>query len=181
MASGAGARQAALLRGINVGGANLVAMARLRETYQGIGASDVVTLLQSGNVVFRHAKEPAAVARLAEAAIGAELGLKIAVIGRTHAEMAEIVSFQAWADANPSQRFVVFLDGEPDPAGLEALRAVATDREELLLAGRELHMHLRDGIGRSRLTLTLIEKRLGVKGSARNWNTVTKLAAMTAD
>lgn len=154
-------------------------MARLRAVYEALGAEDVVTLLQSGNVVFRHASPPAEVSRLASEAIGAEFGLTIKVIGRTHAQLERILEVEAFEDANPNQRFVVFLSAAPEPGAERGLDPVISPREELLLVGAELHMHLRDGAGRSRLQLPIIERKLGVTGTSRNWNTVAKLAALT--
>ena len=174
-------RQASLLRGVNVGGNALVAMARLRAVYEGLGAEDVATLLQSGNVVFRHSSPTAEVSRLAEKAIAAEFGLKIVVIGRTHAQLERILAVKHFEDAEPNRRFVVFLSAAPEPGSERALDAFTGANEELLLVGSELHMHLRDGAGRSRLQLPVIERKLGVIGTARNWNTVTKLAALTGE
>lgn len=176
-----GERQASLLRGVNVGGKKAVSMARLREIYEELGAEGVVTALQSGNVVFRHASSSAEVSRLAQAAIEQAFGMKIAVLGRTHAELQRILRVEVFEDADPSRRFVVFLSAEPEPGSERGLEDVASPREEFRLVGSELHMHLRDGAGRSRLQLPIIEKQLGVTGTARNWNTVTKLAALTAD
>lgn len=174
-------RQVSLLRGINVGGRTMVSMGRLRDVYAGFGAEDVVTVLQSGNVVLRYAGTPTQVSRLAEAAIASAFGLRVAVIGRTQADLQRILRVTAFEDAIPSQRFVVFLSGEPERGSERELAGVTAPREMVLLVGSELHMHLPDGAGRSRLQLPVIEKKLGVTGTARNWNTVMKLAALSAD
>ena len=81
-------RHVSLLRGINVGGHNLISMARLRALYVTLGCEDVETYLQSGNVVFRRDRDPAGVGRGVERAIKRELGLDIRVLDRTHAELA---------------------------------------------------------------------------------------------
>ena len=86
------ARHVSLLRGINVGGNNLISMARLRALYQALGCEDVETYLQSGNVVFRRTRDPAGVGRGVERAIKRELGLEIRVLDRTHAALAAIVT-----------------------------------------------------------------------------------------
>jgi uncharacterized protein (DUF1697 family) len=75
---------------------------------------------------------------------------------------------------------VVFLSASPKQGSEEGLAAATSDGETIRLIGAELHMHLRDGAGRSRLQLPVIERKLGVVGTTRNWNTVTKLAALTA-
>ena len=155
-------------------------MSRLREAYERLGAEDVITLLQSGNVVFRHAAEPAEVSHLAQDAIAAEFGLKIAVLGRTGAQLQRILEDETFEDASPSRRFVVFLSAAPEPGAERALDPFATPNEQFRLVESELHMHLRDGAGRSKLQLPVIERKLGVIGTSRNWNTVTKLAALTS-
>jgi len=172
-------RQVSLLRGINVGGKVMLPMARLREIYAEIGAEDVLTVLQSGNVVFRHARPPAEVSRLARAAIKAAVGLDIVVIGRSHQDLVRILAERGFGDALPNQRFVVFLADRPAKDADKGLESVTSERESIQLVGAELHMHLRDGAGRSRLQLPVIERKLGVSGTARNWNTVTKLAALS--
>src|SRR6478735_11142754 len=100
------ARHASLLRGINVGGHNLVSMARLRALYETLGCEDVTTYLQSGNVVFRHARNPASVGRGVERAIKRELGLDIRVLDRSHADLAAVIGADPFPGADPSRHLV---------------------------------------------------------------------------
>ena len=85
-------RHVSLLRGINVGGHNLISMTRLRALYATLGCEDVETYLQSGNVVFRRDRDPGGVAGRVERAIKRELGLDLRVLTRTHTELAAIVA-----------------------------------------------------------------------------------------
>ena len=175
------ARHASLLRGINVGGNNLISMARLRALYQALGCEDVETYLQTGNVVFRRTRDPAAVGRGVERAIKHELGLEIRVLDRTHDALAAIVEADAFADADPSRRFVMFLSGRPGREISRELDHVRLGPDEAVLLGEELHLHCPDGIGNSKLPGMLSEKRLGVVATTRNWRTVTRLLEMTGD
>jgi uncharacterized protein (DUF1697 family) len=171
----------ALLRAVNVGGRKVI-MADLRDMLAGMGLGEPRTLLASGNAVFR-SDDPAALleARL-EAAIQARFGLHSDVMIRTPAECSEALArgpFQAEAKAAPAYTYVMFLKAAPAPEALKVLQgAVEPLPEQVAVAGREAWLHYPDGAGRSKLTNQFIERRLGVRGTARNWNTVGKLAAL---
>jgi uncharacterized protein (DUF1697 family) len=174
-------RHVSLLRGINVGGHNLVSMARLRALYEALGCEDVATYLQSGNVVFRRARDAAGVGQGVERAIKRELGLDVRVLDRTHADLASIVETDPFPEADPSRRFVTFLSGPPGTEIARELEHVTLGPDEARLIGRELHMHCPDGIGNSKLPGLLSERRLGVTATTRNWRTVTRLLELSAD
>lgn len=177
--TGDAVRQASLIRGINVGKAKRVSSQDLKRIYEGIGGEDVQTLLQSGNVVLRHAGSPADVSSAAEGALKRELGLGARVVGRSHAELVKIAADRTFDGTDGNRRFVTFFEGLPKRAGLQQLEALAADGERLHLSGHELHMALAAGIGTSRLQLTVIEKALGTAGTTRNWNTLLKLVELT--
>jgi uncharacterized protein (DUF1697 family) len=170
-------RYAALLRGINVGGKKLVSMAELRELLTGLGHTDVATVLQSGNAVFTSSKRSAA--KLA-AEIERALGIDVRVLVRTHAELAEVIANNPLPGAvdDPAHLLVNFLDGQPDKAGLDP--ADFPD-EDIRFGRRELYVWYRKGIGRSKLTNQVIERRLGVAATGRNWNTLAKLVELTGE
>lgn len=174
-------RWSALLRGVNVGGARKLPMAELRALLKAQGCREVRTLLASGNAVF----EGEGMAREWEAKLAAAakaaLGLDIDWLLRSGAELAAIVAANPFADAaaaRPSALAVVF-HREPFPTAL--LDALAHDGPERLAArGRELFIDHPAGIGRSTLTPAMAKARFPKGATARNWNTVLKLAAMTA-
>lgn len=172
-------RHVSLLRGINVGGHNLISMARLRALYAALGCEDVQTYLQSGNVVFRRDRDAEDVARNVERAIRHELGLDVRVLTRSHDRLAAIVAADPFPDADPSRRFVMFLSGPPGREIARELGHVTLGPDEAILIGEELHLHCPDGIGNSRLPGLLSEKRLGVTTTARNWRTTTRLLEMS--
>ena len=174
-------KHVSLLRGINVGGHNLIPMARLRAIYESIGCEDVATYLQSGNVVFRRTRAPDRVAAEIEAAIRAEFGHRIRVLTRTHAAMEGIVGADPFPDAEPARRLVLFLESAPAPAIARDLGRVASGRDEAILIGQEFHLHCPDGIGNTKLLGLLSDRRLGVVATGRNWRTVTRLLELSGD
>ena len=161
----------AMLRGINVGGRNMVKMDALKALHESLGFKSVRTHLQSGNVVFQ--AKSADAARI-EQAIRKTLHLELSVVIRTAAELRDAVKrnpLPQWV-SHSSAYVIAFLSAQPeDPAALDAYDGP----EEMRLLGRELYIYYGEGMGRSKLTNTLIERKLGVRATARNWNTVTKL------
>lgn len=175
-------RYVGLLRGINVGGNKKIAMADLRKLVEGLGHQDVKTLLQSGNVVFgSDSADQAALAAELERTIEAELGMSVGCLVRDGADLARIIAHDPLGDVadNPSRHFVVFLSGAVDPAKFAEVEALARAGERLAAGEREVHMWLPDGAAETKLTHLAFQKRLGVTiATARNWNTVTKLATL---
>jgi uncharacterized protein (DUF1697 family) len=174
--------QIALLRGINVGGKNKVAMATLRELAAGLGFTSVTTLLQSGNLVFESkGKSAGALETLLEQETAARLGVAADYLIRSAAEWEKVVAanpFPNEAETDPSHLVVMCLKSAPTPASVKAVRASIKGPEILESRGKELYLTYPAGIGTSKLTGTLIEQKLGVRGTARNWNTVLKLLAL---
>jgi uncharacterized protein (DUF1697 family) len=171
----------ALLRAVNVGGSGKVAMADLRALAADLGFEAPQSLLQSGNLVFRSEPSGAALEAVLERETKVRLGLATDYIVRTAAEWERIVAanpFAPMARDDPSHLLVMPLKSPPDAAGLEGLRAWIPGREAIEAVGRDLYIAYPDGIGTSKLTGAMIERRLGTRGTARNWNTVTKLAAL---
>ena len=168
----------ALIRGINVGGHKKIKMADLKVSCEKLGLRNVRTLLQSGNVVFESDEKDRA--RLAQQIQGV-LGVEAKVILRTAAELKKIIAANpmlAEAERGPSGFIVMFLDGKPSAADLKTLRDAYSGPEQMELHGTELYIAYGPGMGQSKLTNALIERKLGVSGTARNWNTVTKLLEM---
>ena len=173
----------ALLRAVNVGGRKLM-MAELRQLMAELGFEGARTLLQSGNLVLDAGGLAGAEleARL-EAATRARFGLATDYLVRTPAEWTSIVAanpFGDFARADPAHLLVMLLKAEPGPEAVAALRAAIVGREELAAVGRELFITYPDRIFQSKLTGALIERRLGLRGTARNWNTVGKLAELAS-
>ena len=171
-----------LLRGINVGGNKKVAMADLRVFLADLGFGEPRTLLQSGNVVFRSdSLTGAELERRLDAEAEARLGLKTEFFVRTPEEWRGAIAsnpFPEEAERDPGHLVVMFLKQAPAVGAVEALQAAVVGREVVRAAGRQAYITYPDGIGDSRLTINVIEKKLGTRGTGRNWNTVLKLGAL---
>jgi uncharacterized protein (DUF1697 family) len=174
------AQQIVLLRGINLGPRNRIAMAELRELLGSGGFDDIRTYLQSGNVVLTSDLPPERVAAECERLIAERFGLEVAVVVRTRDELAEVVQRNPLAKVavNPKRYQVSFLAAEPDPEAVRKVTAAALSSEQVVVIGREIYAWHPDGIGRSRLWAKLAGKGLGVTATARNWTTVTSLLAL---
>ena len=173
----------ALLRGINVGGHKKVSMADLRELLGRLGFDEPQSLMQSGNLLFRCDARPAAqLEQLLEREVQKRLGLQSDFFVRTAGEWKSVVAnnpFRKEAEHDPGHMLVMFLRDTPARKDEEELRSAFTGPETFAVKGRHAYLVYPAGMGTSRFTGALIEKKLGTRGTARNWNTVMKLAALT--
>ena len=171
----------ALLRAVNVGGRKVV-MADLRALITALGFGDARTLLQSGNLVFDAGRRPALeLEATLEAATRERFGFSTDYLVRTADEWTRIIAANPFPDIardDPSHLLVMALKPAPAAAAVAALQAAIVGRETIAAVGRQLYIAYPDSIGTSRLTGAVIERRLAVRGTARNWNTVLKLAQM---
>ncbi len=196
-------RVIALLRGVNVGGHGKLPMSELRATLTRLGYGAVRTLLHSGNVVFEPpaggangrtasraaGRAPAgraadaALERSLEAVIASEWGLTTEVLVRRPDAWGALMArnpFVEEAERDPARLMVLCLTGAPVSGGEAALRAAIRGPERARVIDGECYIVYPDGMGNSRLTLPVIERALGTRGTARNWNTVRKLAELVA-
>jgi uncharacterized protein (DUF1697 family) len=170
-----------MLRAVNVGGNSRIKMDALRLVYESLGLADVRTLLQSGNVLFRsNLTDRRQLATRIVQEIERQLDLKVGVILRTLAEVASIVDRGPVlsARADKSKLLVMFLESVPNAAAQAALlkwHKTKEMNEMVEMRGPEVYLYYPDGIGRSKLTSAVIEGKLDTAGTARNWNTLTKL------
>ena len=174
----------ALLRAVNVGGRNRVGMADLRALVADLGFSEVRTLLQSGNVVFRgQSKTTSSVEALLERESVKRLGVTTDYFVRSAAEWESIVAqnpFRKEAKKDPGHLVVMSLKVAPTQAQIKTLAAAVRGRETFEAVGKQLYIVYPDGIGTSKFTNTVIERCLATRGTGRNWNTVVKLAELVA-
>jgi uncharacterized protein (DUF1697 family) len=171
----------ALLRAVNVGGRGKIAMADLRQMLNDLGFESPRSLLQSGNLVFRSEATGAELEAQLKHEAQTRLGLETHFLVRTADEWAAIVAANPFAKAakdDPAHLMVMPLTAAPGAIELEGLRAWIPGREAIEAVGRELYITYPDGAGESKLTNAVIERRLDGRGTARNWNTVTKIAAL---
>jgi uncharacterized protein (DUF1697 family) len=163
----------ALLRGVNLGQRQL-RMEDLREIAGSLGLEDPRTYIASGNLLFRTSKREATLKRMLESAIAAHMSASVGVMIRTSDELAEAAEANPFT-AYPANRVVaIFLDNAPPPDALEQARNVAD--EKMALGKREIYVLYPSGQGRSKLRIPA-----AVAGTARNMNTVAKLAQLSRE
>ena len=174
------ARHVVLLRGINIGPRNRIAMGELREALDEAGFKDVKTYLQSGNVVLGSTAKPESVGRKVERLIKERFGFEIAVVVRSRAELARIVKRNPHAKVakDPKRYQVTFLSAKLSAKVVRELEDAAAESEQVVVSGREVYAWHPKTIARSRLWTKLAGKGLGVTATSRNWATVEALLAL---
>ena len=173
----------AMLRGINLGSRNKVAMAALRAMLEEqLGYQDVTTYIQSGNVVFKTSDKAAGLPAAINRAIQDEFGLDIAVLVRTKQQMKKVVESNPFLKAgkDADKLHVVFLDTKPKADNIKKLTVKDWGGDEIAIVGTEAYLHCPNGYGRSQLGNAFVEKQLGVAGTTRNWRTTAKLLDLSS-
>jgi uncharacterized protein (DUF1697 family) len=163
----------ALLRAVNVGGTGKLPMAELKAMGEAAGFKTVRTFIASGNLVFESDKSEAEVKALLEAAMQAYAGKPVGVLVRTADELARILAENPFPDAAPNRVVAIFLDHAPPADALDQAKGV--QQEEFRLGRREIYVHYGDGMADSKLKIPAAKA-----GTARNINTIAKLAEMAA-
>ena len=168
-----------LLRGINVGGARRLPMAACRAAFEAGGASDVRTYIQSGNVVFDHAAdEDAALAALVPS-LARAAGFDVPLVLRTAEAWATLADRCPFDDPDPTKVHVAFRPVAPEPDPLDEVDWAPFAPEAIAVDGREVFLHLPDGMGRSKLAQRVA--RVAPDATVRNRRTVDQLAALARD
>jgi len=168
----------ALLRGVNVGGKHVLPMKHLLAMFVDLGCANVRTYIQSGNVVFQArpglaGRIPAVIAET----VSDRFGFKASVATRTAAELGEIVRANPFlrAGAHEQALHVGFLVDRPSAAQVAALDSNRGAPDAFEVRGREIYLHLPNGVARSKLTNAYFDAKLGTTCTVRNWRTVLKL------
>jgi uncharacterized protein (DUF1697 family) len=172
----------ALIRGINVGSQKRVAMADLRALFEDLGAKDVETYVQSGNVVFKSTDGAKKLSRAIERRIRRDLGLEVTVVVLTRPQLTKMLGSNPFAKARkePAKLHVTFLVETPAGAKVGKLDPEHGKPDQFRVVGRQIYLHCPKGYGRSKLTNAYFERELGVAATTRNWKTVTKLGELTS-
>jgi uncharacterized protein (DUF1697 family) len=163
-----------LLRAVNVGGTGKLLMGDLKRLCEKAGFRNVRTYIASGNVVAERAGAEVEAKAALEAELEAYAGKPVGVIIRTASEMAKVVVDNPFPDRSASRTVAIFLDRAPPPDALKGVKGQAN--EEIRSSAREVYVHCPDGIGRSKLRIPAARD-----GTARNMNTVAKLASIAAE
>ena len=168
-----------LFRGINVGGHNKIRMDELKKVHEDLGLQDVVPYIQSGNVVFKsNSTDTASIRGQIKESVAKTFGFSVEVLVRTAEELREIIAKNPFAGQSEKETkwiVVLFLAARPDDAAQEDLFKSYAGPEELFVVDQEAYIYYPNSIGHSKLTNTLLEKKLKTAGTARNWNTVLQL------
>ncbi|HRD46893.1 MAG TPA: DUF1697 domain-containing protein [Caulobacter sp.] len=172
----------ALLRGVNVGGNKKVSMAELKALFEALGFTEVKTLLQSGNVVFRAGGESdSALEKRLEVETEKRLGQKTSYLVRDARAWRALIDanpFPKEAEAEPSRTLVTIGRAAMPAEALEAVRAVMRPPEKLEAVGRDVYAYFGEGMGQSKAAEVLNRKAIKAVATGRNWNTVLKIAAL---
>lgn len=175
----------ALLRGINVGGKNIIKMAELKRVFEAIGLYDVQTYIQSGNVLFKSNEAEEPLRNKIEHEIEGIFGLSISVVLRTAAELERIILncpfsedevAEAGALSETESLYVALLTHNPLKEKIEYLSAYKSESDEYRIVGREVFLLFRHSIRNSKLANNL--QKLDVTSTVRNWKTISKLASL---
>jgi len=171
-----------LLRAVNLPSHNKIAMPELCRVLAKVGMQDARSLLQSGNVVFRSGiTSTAKLEQMLAEGTKKHLGVDTDFFVRTASELNAAIAanpFPSEAKSDPGHLVLLFLKDTPAASAVTTLQGAIAGRETLKVKGPHAYIVYRDGIGNSKLSNVLIEKKLGTRGTGRNWNTVLKLAAL---
>jgi len=163
-----------LLRAVNVGGTGKLPMSDLKASCEKAGFRNVRTYIASGNVVAERDGSEAGAKAALEAEMKSYAGKPVGVVVRTAAEMAKVAAANPFPDKAANFTVAIFLDRAPPPDALKEMKG--RTNEDARLGAREIYVHYPDGMGRSKLRIPAASD-----GTARNMNTVAKLAAMAAE
>ena len=171
----------ALLRGINVGGANKLPMNELRDLFVAAGCRDVRTYIQSGNVIFR--ADPQIVASLPSVMttrIAERFGFRVPLVMRTAAQIGDVIEHSPFIveGAATETLHVLFLADLPPAPRVVALDPDRSPPDTFIVRGQEIYLRLPHGAARTKLTNAYFDAALATTSTARNWRTVTTLRAL---
>ena len=168
-----------MLRGINVGGHRIVSMDQLKKIYTSLGLQNVMTYVQSGNVIFSHpSSDPSALAKQIGYRLAKDLGFDIPVVIRTRVQMQKIADRNPFISKDLSKMHFTFLSDAPKQTLMyKIIRAVGPD-EAFSVVGSEVYLFCPNGYGQSKLSNALFEGAFKVSATTRNWKTVQALVSM---
>ncbi len=173
----------ALLRGINVGGHHKLKMTDLKSWIKDLEITQVKTHLQSGNLLFCSELSPLEMQTQISAILDQQLDFQVPILVLTHAQVKKALAdcpYHSEAQAEPKSVHFCFLASPPETEHLALLEGLCRDGESFTLTDQVLHLHYPEGSGRSRLALPAIEKNLKCWGTARNWNSLSKIEELMA-
>ncbi len=175
-------KQIALLRGINVSGQKLIKMEALRESMKNLGLKDVSTYIQSGNVLFVSDDSQSVLQQKISAKIMDDFGFEVSVIVVAPDELEIAVAENPFASETPedsTQPYIGFLSDIPTEENLKALSDTDFGKDRWAVIGKRIYLWYADSAGNTKLSNAVIERKLKVVSTARNWKTTKKLIALS--
>jgi uncharacterized protein (DUF1697 family) len=172
----------ALLRGINVGGHNIIKMAELRQLLESMGLGKVKTYIQSGNVLFESEEGATSLIQRIEEEIRTTFGFPVPVILRTAEALNQIIQDCPYSPDSLNEGesiHLAFLADEPSQEKIDYLQGFNSELDECQIVGKNVYLFFRQSIRDSKLATQL--PKLGVPATVRNWKTVLKLAALAKE
>jgi len=173
-----------LLRGINVSGKNIIKMDALKQMFESLGATNVKTYIQSGNVVFQYKDEkPVALETLITSRILADFGFDVPVQVLSSEKLKRIVENNPFLkDSSKDEAFLhlTFLSEPPQKIDQEILFSKKTGNEEIVITDAVAYLYCPHGYGGTKLNNNFLENKLKVQATTRNWKTTLKLLEMAA-
>ncbi len=171
-------RHVAFLRGINVSAQKLIKMELLKGIFNDNGYADVVTYIQSGNVIFKTKGKPEKIRTDIEKMLEKALGYKVVTIIRTVDELKEVAANNPFPELNEGEKlYITFLSAIPDADKLETLGRVLADGEKMQVIGREVFF-VSPGYGTTKFSNAYIEKQLKLDATTRNLATTIKVTTL---
>jgi len=161
-------------------------MADLDKLYEGLGFSDIITYIQSGNIIFKtgHINSVKGLSAKIEEAIQQKYGFDVPVILRTPDEMKEIINsnpFQPLTGHLAEKLYVTFLEEKPQSAIIEKINHFDFLPDKFVINEKEVYLNCAAGYGTTKLSNTFFENKLKVRATTRNWNTVNKLLELATE
>jgi uncharacterized protein (DUF1697 family) len=168
-----------MLRGINVSGQKLIKMDALRKLYENLGFINVITYLQSGNVIFTNKDQDTdKLGQIIRREIQKNFGFEVPVIVLTIDKLKQIIDHNPFInDSNKDQSslYVTFLLSKPDQFDAKVIEDKKQDMEEIIFSDNAVYMYCPDGYGRTKLSNNFFEAKLKVDATTRNWKTTNEL------
>ncbi|MEO9004349.1 MAG: DUF1697 domain-containing protein [Ginsengibacter sp.] len=169
-----------ILRGINVSGQKKILMVDLKTLFESINLKEVITYIQSGNVIFKSSESLSDLgfAKKIEKAVYKKYGFEVPVIIRTKDEIQKIIStnpFLKEKNIDPRKLHITFLSEIPSAENVESIESIKYSPDRFIISGKEIYLHIPVSYGETKLSNNFFEKKLKVRATTRNWNTVNKL------
>ncbi|MCB0417444.1 MAG: DUF1697 domain-containing protein [Bdellovibrionaceae bacterium] len=172
----------ALLRGINVSGQKSVKMDKLRTLCEKLGFKEVMTYVQSGNIVLKSPLSAPGVEKKLMAGIKKTFGFDVPVLVFSPADFSKVLKGSPYAKQKGvalDRLYVTFLAKPAPKAGLQKLGAISSGKDTFTAKGKFVYLHCPEGYGRSKLSNNVVEKALGLLATTRNWKTINELLEMS--